>query len=47
MAKIGYVYILASGRNGTLYVDVTSDLVKWTHQHRTGEIGGFTLRYDM
>ncbi len=45
MAKTGYVYILASGRNGTLYVGVTSDLVQRTHQHRSGEIGGFTSRY--
>ncbi len=43
----GYVYILASKRNGTLYVGVTSDLVKRVHQHRTGEVGGFTSRHDV
>ena len=39
------VYILASGRNGTLYVGVTSDLVKraWQHREEMGE--GFTSRY--
>jgi len=41
------VYILASGRNGTLYVGVTSDLVKRAWQHRSAECGGFTARYDV
>ncbi|HET7932349.1 MAG TPA: GIY-YIG nuclease family protein [Rhodanobacteraceae bacterium] len=39
------VYILASRRNGTLYVGVTSDLVKRVHEHRTGAVSGFTRRY--
>lgn len=39
------VYIMASGRNGTLYVGVTSDLVKRAWQHRTGAVPGFTTRY--
>ncbi len=38
------VYIMASGRNGTLYVGVTSDLGKRAWQHRTG-VGGFTGQY--
>jgi putative endonuclease len=46
MDKRGYVYIMASGRNGTLYTGVTSDLVKRVFQHRTGVIDGFTKRYD-
>lgn len=41
------VYILASKRNGTLYIGVTSNLVQRLHQHRTGETGGFTARYDV
>ena len=41
------VYILASGRNGTLYVGVTSDLVQRIWQHRTGEIDGFTKKYEV
>ena len=40
-----WVYILASGRNGTLYVGVTRDLPKRIHEHRTGQPAGFTDRY--
>ncbi len=47
MARSGYVYILAGKRNGTLYIGVTSDLIKRVHQHRTEETGGFTARYDV
>lgn len=36
------VYILASQRNGTLYIGVTSDLIARLHQHRTGAVPGFT-----
>ncbi|QRN53319.1 GIY-YIG nuclease family protein [Dyella caseinilytica] len=36
------VYMLASKRNGTLYVGVTSDLVQRVWQHRNGLIHGFT-----
>lgn len=36
---------MASGRNGTLYVGVTSDLVKRAAQHRSGSLPGFTARY--
>ncbi len=36
---------MASGRNGTLYLGVTSDLALRVWQHRTGEIEGFTKRY--
>lgn len=38
------VYLLASGRNGTLYAGVTSDLVQRVYQHREGAMG-FTARY--
>jgi len=41
------VYILASKRNGTLYVGVTSDLVKRSWEHRTNAVEGFTKRYDV
>ncbi len=36
---------MASGRNGTLYVGVTSDLVRRATQHRTGALPGFASRY--
>ena len=39
------VYIMASRRNGTVYVGVTSNLPQRVWQHRTGIIGGFTKRY--
>ncbi|MEA3003270.1 MAG: putative endonuclease [Sphingomonadales bacterium] len=45
MSKSGYVYILASRRNGTLYIGVTSDLPKRIHEHRTGAVPGFTRKY--
>ena len=38
-------YIMASRRNGTLYVAVTADLERRAYQHRNGLIDGFTLRY--
>jgi putative endonuclease len=39
------VYILASKRNGTLYIGVTSNLVKRVHEHRTDLADGFTKEY--
>ena len=39
-----WVYILASGRNGTLYVGVTNDIVRRLYQHREGLVPGFTKR---
>lgn len=39
------VYMMASGRNGTVYVGVTSDLVRRGWEHRTGAVPGFTARY--
>lgn len=46
MVRPGFVYIMASGRNGTLYIGVTSDLAKRAYQHRNGLIDGFTKKYD-
>jgi putative endonuclease len=39
------IYILASRMNGTLYIGVTSDLVRRIHQHRTGTASAFTRKY--
>ncbi len=41
----GFVYIMASGRNGTLYIGVTSALVKRAFEHRNGLVPGFTRKY--
>lgn len=38
----GFVYIMASGRNGTIYIGSTADLVKRVWQHRNGLVEGFT-----
>ncbi|NML05977.1 GIY-YIG nuclease family protein [Sphingomonas sp. G-3-2-10] len=38
---------MASGRNGTLYAGVTSDLIARIYLHRSGDIEGFTSRYDV
>jgi len=35
------VYIVASRRNGTMYIGVTSNLLQRIHQHRTGAVAGF------
>ncbi len=43
----GYVYILASRRNGTLYTGVTRDLVRRLHEHRSDAVPGFTQRYGV
>ena len=42
-----YVYIMASGRNGTLYVGSTSDLIKRAWEHKNKVIPGFTARYNV
>jgi putative endonuclease len=41
------VYILASKRNGTLYIGVTSDLVKRIWEHKNNIVEGFTKRYNV
>ena len=41
------VYILASQRNGTLYIGVTSDLIKRVWQHREGLVDGFTKQHQI
>ena len=45
MDRPGYVYIMASKRNGTLNIGVTSALSQRAYQHREGLIDGFTKQY--
>ena len=47
MAKQPAVYILASKRNGTLYIGVTSDLVKRIWEHKQDVVAGFTRKYQV
>jgi putative endonuclease len=42
-----YVYLLASRKQGTLYLGVTKNLVRRTHQHREKLLPGFSSRYDI
>ncbi|MBT3990365.1 MAG: GIY-YIG nuclease family protein [Rhodospirillaceae bacterium] len=45
--KQGYVYILASRRNGTLYIGVTSNLVARIYQHKNNFAEGFTQKHQI
>lgn len=47
MNKQPTVYILTSKRNGTIYIGVTSDLVKRIWEHRNNMVEGFTKRYNI
>ena len=42
-----YVYILASQKNGTLYVGVTSDLAKRVYEHKQNLVDGFSKKYNV
>ena len=43
----GFVYIMTNARNGTLYIGVTNDIIRRTHEHRESAIDGFTGRYGL
>jgi putative endonuclease len=47
MAKIYYVYILASNRNGTLYIGVTNNPGRRVEEHRDWRVAGFTKTYNL
>ena len=47
MSKQPCTYILASAKNGTLYIGVTSNLVQRIWQHKNNEIKGFTEKYHV
>ncbi len=45
--KLSYVYIMASCKNGTLYIGVTSNLQERVYQHKQGLLDGFTKKYNV
>lgn len=47
MSKQAAVYIMASKRNGTLYIGVTSDIIKRIWEHKNNLVDGFTKRYNV
>jgi putative endonuclease len=42
-----YVYILASRKDGAIYIGVTSDIVRRVYEHRIKAVPGFTSKYDI
>jgi putative endonuclease len=42
-----HVYILASKRNGTLYIGMTGDIKRRMAEHGTGSTGGFAEKYNV
>jgi putative endonuclease len=45
--KNGFVYIMTSGKNGTLYIGVTSDLPKRIYEHKNDLVESFTKKYQV
>ncbi|MBK8552573.1 MAG: GIY-YIG nuclease family protein [Ignavibacteria bacterium] len=42
-----YVYLIASGKNGTLYVGMTNNLIRRSVEHKKGLVNGFTRKYKV
>ena len=42
-----YVYIIASRRDGAIYIGVTNDLVRRIYEHRSKAVAGFTSKYNI
>ena len=42
-----YIYILASGKNSTLYIGITSDLAKRIWEHKNNKVKGFSSKYKI
>ena len=47
MAKQFYVYIMASKRNGTVYIGVTSNIIKRVWEHKNKVVEGFSSKYNI
>ena len=47
MEKLYYVYMLASRRNGTLYIGVTNDILRRVWEHKNGVAESFTKKHDV
>ena len=47
MSKNYHIYILASKKNGTLYIGVTSNLIKRVFEHKNNQVKGFTQKYNV
>lgn len=45
--KRGFVYIMTNKPQGTLYIGVTSDLIKRDYEHKNRLCGGFTKKYNL